>query len=512
MALQDIAASLVKGFAGAAGNPQAAQDVGQWQQRRSEQKAAPGQMSIQAHALAVNGLRQKLAGIDPQKDPQGYQQTVDAIQQNIHAMREIVNPDQQLPAGEWLKTHLTDRMHITNHDQRVKQLQQRQAQGVGQDQQTAAALAQGSYTPNPFQITETQMRAAGFTEADIQDAKRRQTGLVQKGNFRNIQGPSGERATIDVNKDEIPPGWTLASTSSPTGKLVQVTGPDGKPMYAMELGGKFYDQENKVIPDAKPYQKPPQATASNLYTNLSAKKLLADRRQGPPLTNEESAQLEAAKGELTLAGIARANAFAQAAAANNLIAVTDPNTGMDTLVTRAQAVRQAGSGQPVTPGVVGAPTAHDKQTQMYAISGLHRLREMRQIVKSHPEIFGPVGGRTTKANVWLGSQSPDAQKFLNDAQFLAEHSTAVFGGRAASTVAALQRIQSDPKTNPDALLAGFDSDEATLKDFTTAGGRLPEPKESGSTKPIVQHSKSTGQYRYSMDGGKTWQPGKPPSQ
>lgn len=31
-------------------------------------------------------------------------------------------------------------------------------------------------------------------------------------------------------------------------------------------------------------------------------------------------------------------------------------------------------------------------------------------------------------------------------------------------------------------------------------------------KPIVQHSPSTGAYRYSMDGGKTWQAGKPPAQ
>ena len=34
----------------------------------------------------------------------------------------------------------------------------------------------------------------------------------------------------------------------------------------------------------------------------------------------------------------------------------------------------------------------------------------------------------------------------------------------------------------------------------------------GSTKAIVQHSPSTGAYRYSMDGGNTWQPGQPPNQ
>jgi hypothetical protein len=42
-----------------------------------------------------------------------------------------------------------------------------------------------------------------------------------------------------------------------------------------------------------------------------------------------------------------------------------------------------------------------------------------------------------------------------------------------------------------------------LKDATHA---LPAP----SSAPTVQHSKSTGRYRYSTDGGKTWQPGQPP--
>jgi len=38
---------------------------------------------------------------------------------------------------------------------------------------------------------------------------------------------------------------------------------------------------------------------------------------------------------------------------------------------------------------------------------------------------------------------------------------------------------------------------------------VPQPA-GGGAKPIVQHSPSTGQYRYSTDGGKTWQQGQPP--
>lgn len=48
------------------------------------------------------------------------------------------------------------------------------------------------------------------------------------------------------------------------------------------------------------------------------------------------------------------------------------------------------------------------------------------------------------------------------------------------------------------------SAKATLQRFgvTKAGG--------GGTRPKVQYNEKTGQYRYSLDGGTTWQPGRPP--
>jgi hypothetical protein len=254
----------------------------------------------------------------------------------------------------------------------------------------------------------------------------------------------------------------------------EFSSPDGKQKQWFRVGEEP-EGWNASQGEAKP-PKPP--TPSAQYANLLAKKLLADKKQGPPLTNEEQAQLAGAKGALTVAGVERANAFAKAAAENNLVVTTNED-GADVLTQRSQAVEASKSGTPMTAGVVGAPTASDKQTQMFAQSSLDRLKEMRSIVKNHPEIFGPVGGRTMKASVWLGTQSPEAQKFKQDAQFLAEHSTAVFGGRAASTVDALQKIQSDPTANPEALLAGFDSDESTLNDFVTAQGRLPAPRVRG---------------------------------
>jgi Neuraminidase (sialidase) len=44
------------------------------------------------------------------------------------------------------------------------------------------------------------------------------------------------------------------------------------------------------------------------------------------------------------------------------------------------------------------------------------------------------------------------------------------------------------------------------------GSILPKTgAQAAGGQPIVQRNKKTGAYRYSLDGGKTWQPGQPPS-
>src|SRR5580658_10250256 len=54
-------------------------------------------------------------------------------------------------------------------------------------------------------------------------------------------------------------------------------------------------------------------------------------------------------------------------------------------------------------------------------------------------------------------------------------------------------------------------DSAVKRYGLTGEEPLPDPGARGAaTAPVIQHSPSTGQYRYSTDGGKTWQPGQPP--
>ena len=80
------------------------------------------------------------------------------------------------------------------------------------------------------------------------------------------------------------------------------------------------------------------------------------------------------------------------------------------------------------------------------------------------------------------------------------------------------------KTNPEAALAGLEPFEKAANNIKGKGtrhvvGGMPttgaapvSPGQVITGSAIVQHSASTGQYRYSLDGGKTWQPGQPPQQ
>jgi hypothetical protein len=499
MSVLDVLRGVTKGVGGAVGNQDVVNDITQQQDRERQAKQNDLKAQMAPHVQAMNSLRTEQMHItDPKTGlpikgyEQQYNELTDQMQGHIHAVRGIAHPDHVATPLENFRQHLTDRMHITNGLKRANDQSRKQEQGEEKDRSDTQTFMQGAEPGNDFTKKFAQAEQAGATPDQMEELKKETFNPMnarQKPLLKNFIGPNKEIATFDANRpEEIPNGWTLApnETNNTRSRADYEEFKKSHPEYK----GSFEEWAKNPSGVAKPL------TPSVQYTNLLAKKILADGKQGPPLTNEENAQLQASKSALTVAGIAKAEAFAQAAAKNNLIAATVD--GQDVLVTREQGVKASNSGNPLVAGVVSSPTAHDKTTQAFAQSGLDRLKEMRSIVNAHPEVFGPAAGRTMKASVWLGSQSPEAQKFQNDAQFLAEHSTAVFGGRAASTVEAMKNIMANPNTNPEALLAGFDSDEATLNDFVNPGGRLTGPQGPGA-KALNDMKGKGGQHQYAID-------------
>jgi hypothetical protein len=288
-------------------------------------------------------------------------------------------------------------------------------------------------------------------------------------------------------------------------KVTQLTGDAGKPYQGNDK--QWYvnarDASGAIIamplgPNYNPPAPKPATSPVAQYTNLLAKQILANQKKGPPLTPEELAQLQAAQSAMTLPGVTRAQAWAQAAAANNLIAITDPVTGMDTLVTRAQAAQMANSGAPPLAGVVSSPTGLDKKNQPLAQSAIQQVNRMEAILARDPSLTGPGAGQLTALQTWLGTQDPDAQAFLMSSLLGSEHGVAVFGGRNIHTIQDLQQTLGAWKTNPAALKAALEVIRETMAPWATGGGRLLGPRTGGSapsssnpTTPTKQHSLRT---------------------
>jgi hypothetical protein len=285
----------------------------------------------------------------------------------------------------------------------------------------------------------------------------------------------------DEDKPKAQAEWAMKNLGV-SQSLKNIPGAAGQPVKGSD--GRYYlpkEQADGTIvqepmPEGwKPPAPKPSTSASSVYMNMTAKKFLADKKQGPPLTPEEESQRLGSKASLDEAGLTRANAMAQAMAANNLVSVTDPTTGTDQLVTRSQAVAATKTGNPMMPGVVGAPTANDKKNQMLAQSAIAQVDRMENILKQDPNLTGPGSGQLTQLQTWMGTQDPDAQAFLVSSLLGSEHGVAVFGGRNIKTIDDLNSAIGSLKTNPQALKAALDVIKETMQQFATAGGRLPQP-------------------------------------
>ena len=303
--------------------------------------------------------------------------------------------------------------------------------------------------------------------------------------------------------------YTLSGLKPPVAKFTPLPGAAGQPQPGPD--GKFYvngrDADGNIVtkpmgPDYKPPAPKPVSPGAQ-YANLLAKQILANKKQGPPLTNEEAAQLQADQNELTMPGILRAREYAISAAANNLVAITDsnpnsPTYGMDILVPRAQALAAANTGTPPLAGAVASPTGTDKKNQMLALSAIQQVHRMKAILRADPNLTGPGAGQLTRLQTFLGTQDPDAQQFLISGLLASEHGVAVFGGRNIHTMQDLNDALANMKTNPDALNAALDVIEETMSPWVTAGGRLPTPRTPGAA-PANPSTPSAGTPKTAAD-------------
>jgi len=133
---------------------------------------------------------------------------------------------------------------------------------------------------------------------------------------------------------------------------------------------------------------------------------------------------------------------------------------------------------------VTKPTGTERTKADMAKSAAEQLSDIRGIIKKRPDIFGPLAGRKTDFDVWLGSQDPDAQAFRAAETVAADHMAGMFGSRSPAVVKELHDAIGRFKDNPEAALAGIGQVEKATKLFTDAGTvRTVNP--AGSNVPTV---------------------------
>ncbi len=115
------------------------------------------------------------------------------------------------------------------------------------------------------------------------------------------------------------------------------------------------------------------------------------------------------------------------------------------------------------------PTGTQRVRGDLATSAQHQLEDMRDIVKKHPEYFGPGAGRKQEFVNWIGSQDKDAQRFRTARTILGDHEAGTFGGRSDQTVRNLEAAAGVFKDNPDAILGGLEQLEKANTVFKKAG-------------------------------------------
>lgn len=115
------------------------------------------------------------------------------------------------------------------------------------------------------------------------------------------------------------------------------------------------------------------------------------------------------------------------------------------------------------------PTGQERNKADLASSAREQLGDIAHIMESRKDIFGPVNGRKTDFNVWLGSQDPDAQRFRAARTIAGDHLAGVFGGRSEAALSALDSAIGQFKDNPEAAIAGVRQLDRANDRFVKAG-------------------------------------------
>jgi hypothetical protein len=262
---------VLAGLNEAAGNPQRGAEWEAANERARQAKLSELQMRLLPHGLAIRGLQEQIQALNPPVlDPKaaGYdkdkadefntqkQYLTNEIAKNLYAFREILHPDEN-PQGNFFERGITDKLHLTHLQSRIKKAGEKKAKGEKQDTESAQAIAQGAV---PWGQTPEGQKLAYMRETQIEAAKARAQGTadaMKRHDYEQYQLQHPEYT--GTFEQWVAEQGAVGRETGTGGKQKTVAGPDGKPILAFERGGKYYDQQGKLIENAIAYEKMPAA-------------------------------------------------------------------------------------------------------------------------------------------------------------------------------------------------------------------------------------------------------------
>lgn len=138
-----------------------------------------------------------------------------------------------------------------------------------------------------------------------------------------------------------------------------------------------------------------------------------------------------------------------------------------------------------------------------------------QHIQNNRDVLGNLGSYWDQFVNDKPIADPRASFMMSQLASFAALQPALHGFRSHDALKEFAKIIGGIPKNPDALISAIQGIQETAGIVSNVGrgqGKSsgPSPAASPSVAPIVQHSPSTGAYRYSLDGGKSWLPGQPP--
>ena len=208
------------------------------QERRAHQEALTDQefqMHAQRLADELQGNRDQLSRLDPHSSE--YTAKLADLQRNLQDIRLLYHPDHRPDAVSRFGHLITDRLGITNPQQRIRAVAAKRAADIAEDEREAQNLAAATPQPlNKFVQLKREMETAGFSPEDIATALRGSAGLVPKDATEQERFVTQYKIDHKGATDEDALKVYARATAKPTAP---------KGMKALEQGGVAFGVENQ---------------------------------------------------------------------------------------------------------------------------------------------------------------------------------------------------------------------------------------------------------------------------